>query len=126
MPFVLNRTTMQYLQVPDSSVYPVGQWIRDPDISALIDAGITPDYWRIQGDTVTEVTPGERAAIDARLAQDFVQSIRDRARGDLGGKGVTALIEVLLDEINNLRSSAGLPPRSIGQLRAAINSRIDA
>jgi len=60
---VLNRTTNQYLQSVNTPDYPVSDWIINPDLSAVV--GVPSKYWEITGDTVTEMTPAEKAVVDA-------------------------------------------------------------
>lgn len=60
---VVNRTTVQYLRSVNTPDYPTGSWIINPDLSAL--ASVPEKYWKVVGDTVVEMTAGEKAAVDA-------------------------------------------------------------
>ncbi|MBT8428494.1 MAG: hypothetical protein KJN79_01140 [Gammaproteobacteria bacterium] len=57
---------MQYLQSVNTPDYPVLDWIINPDLSAL--TGVPQKYWKVVGDTVVEMTQGEKDAADAALA----------------------------------------------------------
>ncbi len=74
---VLNRTTKQYIASAHTPDYDPGDWIINPDMSAV--SGVPSKYWKITGDTVSEMSAAEKdasclddakaekcAAIDAR------------------------------------------------------------
>lgn len=46
--------------------YPVGEWIINPDLSAL--AGVAQLYWKLSGDAVVAMTQAERDSVDAAQA----------------------------------------------------------
>lgn len=63
---VLNRTTKQYLISVSTPDYPDVDWIVNPDLSSVI--GIAQKYWKISGDSVSEMTSEEKAVVDAAEA----------------------------------------------------------
>jgi len=66
MASALNRTTKEFRLSVNTPDYPVGDWIINPDMSAII--GFAPIYWIITGDVVTLQDAAARAATDAVLA----------------------------------------------------------
>jgi hypothetical protein len=63
---VVNRTTRVHLRSVNTPDYPASEWIINPDLSAV--AGVPTRYWLISGNTVTEMTPAQKAAVDAAEA----------------------------------------------------------
>jgi hypothetical protein len=49
--------------------FPVAQYIRNPDLSAL--ASVERIYWKIVGDTVVEMDAGEKTSVDAAILPDL-------------------------------------------------------
>jgi hypothetical protein len=106
---VLNRTTRLYIESANTPDFPIVDWIHDPDLSQV--TGFDSIYWIITGDIVTLMTPAQRAAVDAAILEanrDATVSNVDQVE-DL----IRAIILVLLDEINILRSVAIHPISSI-------------
>lgn len=62
---VVNRTTVQYLLTVNTPDYDPTDWIINPDLSAL--ASVPQKYWKVVGDTVVEMTSGEKTTADAAL-----------------------------------------------------------
>ena len=117
---VLNRTTKQFLVSVNTPDFPVGQWIIEPDLSAV--AGFSSIYWIITGDMVTLMSQPERDAVDAAnlVAQrDSAVSAVD----DLENL-TRAVVLVIKDEINLLRAQHAFAPRTNAQLRAAIRNKL--
>jgi hypothetical protein len=73
MPGFLNRTTKQYVPRGNTPDFPVEDWIKHPDMTAVEQSpGIfVPDrYWIITGDIVTLMDQAARDAEDAALADE--------------------------------------------------------
>ena len=65
MSTAFNRTTLERrLDVPAPSFDPA-EWLLDPDLTGV--AGVPDEYWKTVGDTVVEMTAGEKTAKDAEL-----------------------------------------------------------
>ena len=119
MPNYLHRTTKQLLVSVAESDLPetVANFIIDPVLPA-----VERRYWNIVGDTVSEMSQAEKDVVDT--AQKDV--IRDRiaARMDDVEDELRAVVLILIDEINILRSLAGLAPRTPAQAKAGIRSKL--
>jgi hypothetical protein len=66
MASVLNRTTKKYLPSANTPDYDPTDWIIDPDLSAV--SGVPNKYWKLVGDTVSEMSTQEKADMDAYIA----------------------------------------------------------
>lgn len=120
MASVLNRTTRQYLESVNTPDYPTQGWIHSPDLSAV--DGQPAKYWAISGDTVTLMSAGERAAVDAAEAATRKDSVADEL--DRTETIMRAFAEVVLDEINVLRQRASLQARTLEQLKTAVRGKL--
>lgn len=75
---VVNRTAVPVVvlysvNTPD---YPVSEWIINPDLTAL--ASVPQKYWKVSGDLVIEMTPAEKAVVDAaELAAYKTKTVTD-------------------------------------------------
>lgn len=63
---VLNRNTGDYLISVNTPDFPETDWIINPDLSQV--ASVPSLYWKITGDEVSEMSPSEKAAVDAAAA----------------------------------------------------------
>lgn len=63
MASAVHRTTKQYLASVNTPEYPTVDWIINPDLSAV--TGWASKYWLISGDTVSLMSPAQRATVDA-------------------------------------------------------------
>lgn len=96
----------------------------------------------VNGERV-ELTPAEEAAFEAerQAVRDGQASIRQSQENDLPGKVADALTKLaqsrnprdvafvalaltMLNEINILRTQAGLPERTVGQLRTGLTNAV--
>ena len=94
---VLNRSTKQYLTSVSTPDYPVGAWIINPDMSAVV--GEPSKYWTITGDDVTLKSPAEQAVVDAALDAQKTQADRGEViatpdNTDALGTQIRALIQL--------------------------------
>lgn len=64
---VLNRTTKQYLQSVNTPNFSVVDWIINPDLSLVLPQEPNSIYWNITGDVVTEMSPAEKAVVNAAI-----------------------------------------------------------
>ena len=78
----------------------------DPDVSEVISVPLR--YWKRVGDTIVEMTQGEKDAVDAAIAlatltanRTYANSIDDLTNGE--GIQWRALVMILLDELNTIR-----------------------
>ncbi len=125
MASVLNRTTKEFRTSANTPDFPVADWIINPDLMAV--AGQPIIYWVITGDVVSLASVGEQATIDAALAAAKLTTEKDGAKNSLDVERVlVALVELLPDEFNILRTLHSLPDRTFAGLRTAIRAKIDA
>jgi len=98
MASALNRTTKEFRLSVNTPDYPVGDWIINPDMSAII--GFAPIYWIITGDVVTLQDAAARTATDAVLADLQLLEIQVESQAPLAigpdeiGMRLRALIEL--------------------------------
>lgn len=85
------------------------------------------DVTQAELDTALATYTGDQANIDAATAAAGVASSRDGEKSAYDNQRLfRALVEVLLDEINALRTIEGLPDRTLAQARTAIQGKIDS
>lgn len=63
---VLHRQTLELRRSVNTPDFPPEEWVINPDLSAV--AGVLPRYWKLTGDVVSEMSPEEKAVVDAALA----------------------------------------------------------
>lgn len=117
---VLNRFTKKFIPSVNEPDYPTNEWIHQPDLSSV--SGLDPKYWKIVGDTVAPMSTSERADVDATEHATMVE-----AAGNLLNKNAdyqVAFNLLVFDEINTLRVQAGLNPRTLAQLKAALKAKV--
>ena len=120
MATVLNRTTKQLILSANTPGYPVGDWIINPNMSAVV--GYESKYWIITGDVISLMDQTARDAVDAQELSDSRDSIAnelDHLEGIM-----RAFAGVVLDEINTLRTEHSLPDRTLAQLKTAIRGKL--
>ena len=127
MPNYLHRTTKQY-QTSISTIdllEPVGNYIQDPDMSAV--AGEPNIYWVITGDIVTLADQATQDAIDAQIAAAAVETEKTRQKDSYTDNDIfRAQIKYVVDEVNILRANAGLTPtRTYGGAQTYMFNAID-
>jgi hypothetical protein len=113
---VLNRTTgltapyrKDYRLSVNTSDFSDTDWIINPDLSAV--SGFESIYWDISGDNVTLANQATRDARDAELAAAAVEANKTAQKSQYTDNEIfRAQIKYLVDEINILRSNAGLTP----------------
>ncbi len=133
----LNRTTNQYLiqissggmtmRFPgllfdDGAGQPISNadWIHAPDLSAV--TGFDSKYWIITGDVVSLMDQASRDVLDAAAEAAKLDSIADQLTQTR--TIIRAFAEVVLDEINILRSQHSLSARTLTQLRNAVRGKL--
>jgi hypothetical protein len=62
---VLHRTTKELREAVNIDAYDAVAWIKNPNLSGVLS--VSPDYWKISGDTVSEMSQTEKDAVDANL-----------------------------------------------------------
>jgi|TARA_Y100000310_G_scaffold103241_1_gene101518 hypothetical protein len=65
---VLHRTTKQLNTSAHVVDYSTDDWIRNPDLSSV--SGVDSKYWKITGDVVSEMSVGEKSAVDTADARE--------------------------------------------------------
>jgi len=91
--------------------------VTDPTARALLDTDELADL-RWDGATVVR---RDQADIDARIRADTIAGDDSHFENDR----IKALLLVLLDEINVLRTAAGLPPRTVQQAQTAYTTKLN-
>ncbi len=87
MASVLNRTTKQYIASAHTPDYPVADWIHNPDMSAV--SGVPSMYWKITGDTVSEMSAAEKDAACLDDVKEAKCAVIDIRTGELIAAGFT-------------------------------------
>jgi len=130
----LHRTTKQYLQSvsPNSLAEPLANYIEDPNLSAVV--GVPSRYWIITGDIVTEMSQGQKDAVDAASLSDT----RDEdvaAQIDDIESVMRQMAQMMVRELNIIRqqintttaesnqlTDTALADRTMAQVRSQIRS----
>lgn len=126
---VLNRTTKEYRTSVNTPDFPVENWIINPDISSLIETDTK--YWVIEGDTVRDMTDVEKDVVDAAEASAAEAAAKIAAKAVIDGvdpvmnKTLTAIAEVIQDELQALKNNTPLASRTMAQLKQAAKDKID-
>ncbi len=125
MSTVVNRMTLTPLFDRDLTRYDIAHFWHDPDLSAV--ANVKPIYWKETSGVFTEMTLTEKGVKNAEIAAAKADHDRSTAKHRIGDEPVLrALAEVVMDEINILRSKHSLAARTLSQLVTAIKNKIDA
>lgn len=115
MGIYLHRITKQLLisVSPNSLTEPLANYIDDPDLLAV--AGIPSIYWIITGDIITEMSQGEKDAVDAVILStardDAIQADIDNLESVM-----RQLTQMMLREINILRQQFNTTTAESNQL----------
>ena len=134
----LHRTTKQYLTStsPASLPEPLANYIDEPDLSAV--AGVPNRYWIITGDVVTEMSQGEKDALDAQILDAARDAIMQGEIDNLESV-LRHITKLIVSELNILRqqfntttaetahvSDTALADRTLAQVRAQLRSDLGA
>jgi hypothetical protein len=126
---VLNRTTKEFRRSVNTPDYPVENWIINPDLSSLIETD--SKYWIVEGDTVRDMTDVEKDVVDANEASAAEAAAKTAAKAVIDGadpimnKTLTAIAEVIQDELQALKNNTPLASRTMDQLKQAAKDKID-
>lgn len=124
MATVLHRTTKELKLSVNTPDFPIGLWVINPDLSAVI--GFPSKYWTITGDGVSLMAQTARDAVDTQEAMDTIALDRSQQKLRIDDERVLkAFALVVLGEINTLRAQHGLADRTAVQLVNAIKQRVD-
>ena len=101
----------------------------NPDLAAV--NGVPESYWKVVVADVLEYSQAEKDAQDAAEAAAEDLALREGAKGFFNGQIPIGLIlrafaDIVKDEFNILRDIHGLAPRTLAQLKAAIQARVDS
>lgn len=119
----VHRTTKSYLRSvsPNALPEPLANYIEEPDLSNVV--GIPSMYWIIDGDTISEMSQGEKDAVDAAI----ISASRDaeiQAEIDNLESVMRQLTILMIDEINILRAEHALPDRTFAQVKTQLRSSL--
>ena len=78
---VLNRTTLVYIESVHTPDYSPVEWLINPDLSLV--RAVPSRYWKIEKDTVLEMTQPEKDAVDAAIKQAQIDSAVQAVDKDL-------------------------------------------
>ena len=126
---VLNRTTKEFRRSVNTPDFPVENWIINPDLSSLIETD--SKYWVIEGDTVRDMTDVEKDVVDANEASATEAAAKTAAKAVIDGadpimnKTLTAIAEVIQDELQALKNNTPLASRTMDQLKQEAKDKID-
>jgi len=126
---VLNRTTKEFRRSVNTPDFPVENWIINPDMSSLIETN--PKYWVVEGDTIRDMTDVEKDVVDANEASAAESVAKTAAKAVIDGvdpvmnKTLTAIAEVIQDELQALKNNTPLASRTMDQLKQAAKDKID-
>jgi hypothetical protein len=111
----LHRTTKQYLTSVSPAELPeaLANYIEEPDLSAV--AGVPNKYWTITGDVVSEMSQGEKDAVDAQITSDK-RDAEIQTEIDNLESVMRQLSKLMVDEINILRQQFNTTTSEAGQL----------
>lgn len=110
----------------------------NPQVAALLAANVPMSEWKVSGSNVVQLTQADKDAIAAAeasaaatAAANYITASKADAKVivdkvDRYGRMLRAFAEVMVDEISILRAQHSLAPRTLVQLRNAINAKIDA
>lgn len=77
---VINKTTLQYLKSVHTPDYMDGNWLINPDLSAV--DGVAPKYWKIVNDQVVEMDSLEKEVVDL----NDLPTIKQRKLADIDAR----------------------------------------
>jgi len=117
----VHRTTKVYLQSvsPNDLPDPLENYIENPDLSSVI--GVPSMYWTITGDVITEMSQGEKDAVDAALLSASRDAQLVAEIDDLESI-MRQLTKLIVDELNILRQEHGLANRTLAQVRTQLRN----
>lgn len=124
---VLNRTTKEFLRSVHEPIYPIEDWIINPELSAV--EGFDSKYWIITGDAVSLMDQAARDAVDAA----GLEARRDSVANQLANVEdvLRAFMLIVLDEFNahaakvNSMLSAMDASTSLADMKARIGQITD-
>lgn len=101
----------------------------NPDVSLL--EGIPLRYWKYDNGYIVEMTQGEKDTVDTGIAEAQELGIRTGSIGHVNnfediGLLMRALVEVIRDEINILRTEHSLADRTLQQMKTKIIDEINS
>lgn len=122
---VLNRTTKQFIRSANTPDFNPADWIVDPNLAAV--AGQPTRYWLIAGDVVSLMDAAAQTVVDDAIAVAKDTAEKDAAKTSIDlERVVRALVDLLPNEFNVLRTLHSLPDRTAAQVNAALKANIDA
>lgn len=118
----LDRTTKQYRTStsPASLSKPLASYIEGPDLSAVI--GQPSKYWKITDDVVSLMSVAEQNVVN--VVETNTQRAAAGNSVDSLGDPLVAMNRVLFDYINGLLANAGLPTKTVGELKQDLRDKV--
>lgn len=117
---VTHRITLAHRTSVNTPDFIDPPWAHNLDRSPV--EGVPTRYHKIAGDVLSVMDAAEQAVVDAALeeARKDGQANQLDSATDL----LVAFALVMLDEVNALRSNAGLSTRTVAQLKTAIKGKL--
>ena len=116
---VINKNTLQYIMSANTTAYLDGNWIINPVLPVCASK-----YWKIVGGEVVEMSTAEKEAVDAALTAQAAADLDFQKDLDSLSPILKGAFLLVLDEINKLRTKAGLATYTVAQFKAAIKAKI--
>ncbi|KKK58404.1 hypothetical protein LCGC14_3044780 [marine sediment metagenome] len=123
MSTVVRRTTLTPIYNVETSKYDILYFFFDPDLSAV--ANVPERYWQESGGVFSEMDQTGKDAVDAAILAANTDRDRRVAKRRIAKRDLIAFAEIVMNEINILRIEHGLNVRTLPQLVAAIENKID-
>jgi hypothetical protein len=98
---VVHRTTVEYRKSVDTVGYDPAVWIHNPNLSALV--AVPQKYWKVSGDSVLEMTAGEKTTVDQAQAAAALAADKATSKLECDLRYFKALVKILIDQFNLLR-----------------------
>ena len=122
---VVHRSTLMPIYNINLSKYDEQYWWFDPNLSAVIN---TPwIYWQETNGAFSVMSQANKDIVDTEELAKTINHQKKMEKRRIDNEPVLrAFAEVMIDEVNILRSQHSLSARTLSQLVTAIKNKIDA
>lgn len=126
MAIVVKRTDpMTFYTSAHTPDFPDTEWLHNPSSFSALFGAVPSKYWKVVGDDIVEMETAEKQDVDDRLLAAKTAVERLAAKEELQNRVFRAFATIVLQELNTLRDEHGLTPRTMQQLRAALENEVD-
>jgi len=121
---VFHRIKKDYLKSVNTPDFPEDIWIINPDLSAV--ENVPRKYWKITGNTVSEMSQPEKDTVDASL----LPAAKNLKHQQINGRSVQLVVEALADldpgdNMGQFQSDWNTALRGKSQEAKALKDQID-